>query len=224
MLKLEFDPANKALAAAIGRALQSYAGECADQGCPAYYATTAPVEEGYREVAEASAALRSTEPEKDIAGLAARTEAPEDKAPEVDEKGVAKDPNFCGTAAVPFYASGKRAGQWKKRQGVDDAVYDAWYEAALARLEPADDADEEPQEVNTAAAFGGKPAEAPKARTFSNAGEFMAWVSEQQTAGHLSQADIDAAYRQTGVQVQDLFNPALAGKSIAAVYNALGGA
>ena len=56
------------------------------------------------------------------------------------------------------------------------------------------------------------------------AGDFMAWVSEKQTAGRLSQPVIDAAYQQLGIRVQDLFPPtadAAIANNIAALYNYL---
>ena len=51
-----------------------------------------------------------------------------DSSPDgVDHNGVEKNAEFCGNAASPFYGSGKRKGQWKKRQGVADEAYDEWY-------------------------------------------------------------------------------------------------
>lgn len=135
----------------------------------------------------------------------------------VDTKGVAFNADFCGNAAEPFYGTGPRAGQWKKRKGVDDAAYDKWYEDALLALAPAgtltetSEDDDTPPPVNTGAAFGspapatgGAPAGKPAPQT---AGEFMAWVSEKQAGGSLSQAQIQAAYGMAGVQVADLFTP-----------------
>lgn len=54
--------------------------------------------------------------------------------PTHDEKGVQFIPAICGQAAKPFYASGPRKGQWKKRQGVDEVEYDRVYGEALAAL------------------------------------------------------------------------------------------
>lgn len=132
----------------------------------------------------------------------------------VDTKGVAFNADFCGNAAEPFYGTGPRAGQWKKRKGVDDAAYDKWYEDALApagTLTETSEDDDTPPPVNTGAAFGspapatgGAPAGKPAPQT---AGEFMAWVSEKQAGGSLSQAQIQAAYGMAGVQVADLFTP-----------------
>lgn len=133
---------------------------------------------------------------------------------QTDTKGVPFNAEFCGQAAQPFYGSGKRSGQWKKRKGVEDAAYDEWYAGELAKLQasPANrtqaevgEDDHQPAPVNSAAAFGSAqqaPANAPQ-----NTGEFMGWVSEKQAAGLLTQDRIQAAYAQAGVQVTDLFPP-----------------
>lgn len=83
----------------------------------------------------------------------------------VDEKGVGKNAAFCGNAAIPFNATGKKKGQWKKRQGVDEEVYLAWYAESLAAVEAGGSTDEggPKDEINTDAAFsasgqqGGEP-------------------------------------------------------------------
>ena len=143
----------------------------------------------------------------------ATSQANDTDAP-VDEKGVPFNAEFCGKAAKPFYGSGKKQGQWKKRQGVDEADYDAWYAEMLetaVEADPVVDPDEDDAPVNTAAAFGGgeqqqqaaAPAgigDAPK-----DVGEFMGWIAEQQTAGNLDQDKIGLAYTQAGVAVTDLF-------------------
>ena len=50
---------------------------------------------------------------------------PNDQA--VDLHGVAFDQAYCARAEEPFYTTGPRSGQWKKKRGVDDAAYDKWY-------------------------------------------------------------------------------------------------
>ncbi len=215
MLKIEFDPNNTALAAAIGRAITEYASE----------GKSAPtVTEQAGEKVKTTAAPTVTEQdsptdhaaEKTVAGAADQVGSDDTSAPagagSVDEKGVTKDDDYCATAKVPFYGTGKRKGQWKKRQGVDEDEYDEWYESQLAKVST-------PQtetKVDTAAAFGGKPANDNAAP--ANGGDFMKWLSEQQNAGTVTQADIDAAYYRTGVQVADMFNPQTAGEAVAKMF------
>lgn len=127
----------------------------------------------------------------------------------VDLNGVVKDERFCGTAEKPFYASGKRKDQWKKRQGVRDEDYDAWYAEQLAAL-PAKTNTAADETVDTAAAFGGQASTAqtePAADVPKDCGAFMGWVSGQQAGGLLTQEDIGQAYVDAGVQVTDLFPP-----------------
>lgn len=119
----------------------------------------------------------------------------------LDQNGVAFDPAYCGEATEPFYASGKRAGQWKKKRGVSEGDYDAWYAGAAA-------AEPDAAELNTAAAFSNAPAEPSAPSVPQDTGQFMGWVSEQQAAGNLTQDRIAAAYQMAGVQVADLFPPA----------------
>lgn len=126
-----------------------------------------------------------------------------------DPQGVIFDPEFCGEATEPFYGSGKRAGQWKKKRGVGEAEYDAWYATQLAALAAGNTASEDEQ-INTAGAFGGggedssQPAGDPAPE---DCGAFMGWVSAKQAAGLLTQDDIGDAYVQASVQVTDLFPP-----------------
>lgn len=159
----------------------------------------------------------------------ARDDALTDDVP-IDTNGVPKDDEFCGNAAIPFYSSGKRPGQWKKRQGVADAAYDAWYVEALAALPEADAfrgalADAAGDDISDAA-FGNTEAAgadtAPAAPT--TAGEFMTWVAEQQTAGHFTAEEVLGAYATAGVAVVDLFPPNTVSdvaKRVAAVYAVL---
>jgi hypothetical protein len=127
---------------------------------------------------------------------------------QVDTKKVPFNAKFCGKAAKPFYASGPRDGQWKKRQGVDDAAYDAWYAEEMARANlrfaQTNGVDDEP--VDTSSAFGNEPpVQTEPAPT--DCGAFMGWVSAKQAAGLLTQEDIGAAYPALGLQVTDLFPP-----------------
>ena len=163
---------------------------------------------GTAEAAAEVGAGEQTTPPADSPAAASTRQAP------TDTKGVPFNAEYCGQAKEPFYGSGKRSGQWKKRKGVEDAAYDEWYAGELAKLQasPASQTqaevgedDHQPEPVNSAAAFGSAqqaPANAPQ-----NTGEFMGWVSEKQAAGLLTQDQIQAAYTQAGVQVTDLFPP-----------------
>jgi len=133
-----------------------------------------------------------------------------------DTLGVVFCPNHCGEATDPFYSSGKRAGQWKKKRGVTDEVYDAWYTEQINAIATAGAASlgatgkDDP--INTGEAFGGgtdqtghgEPAGDPAPE---DCGAFMGWVSAKQAAELLTQEDIGNAYAQAGVQVTDLFPP-----------------
>lgn len=150
-------------------------------------------------------------------------------AQRLDMKGVPFDARYCANAGDPFYASGKKSGQWKCKRGVDERAYDTWYAQQLqqpahtmqANTAAGEDIDHTPI-ANTGAAFGATVSTAgPVMRT---AGEFMAWVSEKQTAGKLTQEAINTAYAQLGIRVQDLFAPTpdhVVTNNIAALYNFL---
>lgn len=127
---------------------------------------------------------------------------------DVDMNGVAKDAQFCADAKDPFYASGKRSGQWKKRKGVTEEQYDAWYAEQLAGIKDA--VTEQPAaETSTAAAFGAAtPETTPPAETITEAGQLMKWCAEMQTAGHFNQTAIDQAYAALGLTLPDIFPPA----------------
>ena len=164
-------------------------------------------------------------------------------ATKLDEKGVGFNAQFCGNAAKPFYGSTKTKGQWKKRQGVEQADYDAWYTSSLAMvsaMRSAEDSVAQPdtagaftpadQTIDTSAAFkngeqvpDGQNHQPQKAGglTFAGAGEFMKWLAEQQAAQLITAGDIDSAYQATGNSMGDLFDPSKAANAIAQVYNFL---
>jgi len=129
-------------------------------------------------------------------------------AANTDTKGVPFNEEFCGKAAKPFYASGKRVGQWKKRQGVDDLVYDSWYAAELAKAPTTSSTTE--NTVNTASAFGNQ-AQGQQQQSIAeptaphDAGTLMAWVSEMQAASRITQQQVNEAYQQAGVTMTDVF-------------------
>lgn len=123
-----------------------------------------------------------------------------------DPKGVAFNVEMCANASKPFYASGKRTDQWKKRQGVGDDEYEGWYANELANLAPAESDDGGESNVNTAAAFGGQgSSDAVEPVIPHDAGSLMAWVAEMQSAGRLTQEMVNAAYTQAGIAMTDIF-------------------
>ncbi len=128
---------------------------------------------------------------------------------QVDHNGVPFDENFCAKAQKPFYASGKREGQWKRRGGVDESEYDEWYAGELEAVN-ADGgaADDDDGTVNTASAFGitEEPAQTD-ADMPKDAGVFMGWVAEKQAADLFTADQVGQAYVSAGVQVTDLFAP-----------------
>ena len=141
-----------------------------------------------------------------------------------DTKGVIFDPEFCGEATEPFYGSGKRGGQWKKKRGaVTEEAYDEWYAAQVARIAAGNDAgDDKP--IDTSGAFGGGDDQLAGDPAPEDCGAFMGWVSAKQAAGLLTQDDIGAAYSQAGVQVTDLFPPndeATVKQNVAELYDIL---
>lgn len=145
----------------------------------------------------------------------------------LDEKGVPFNAEFCSKAAVPFYGSGKKKGQWKKRQGVDEQAYDDWYADALfsdkiEEDEPA--ATETTSDSNLAAnAFGNQQAAADEAAP-QDAGQLMKWVSEQQAAGNISQQQVTEAYTALQLPFDAVMNPAYpVAQNCAAIYNHLKG-
>ncbi|MBT56147.1 MAG: hypothetical protein CMF72_22450 [Mameliella sp.] len=150
----------------------------------------------------------------------------------VDEKGVPFNAEVCSKAAIPFYGSGKKKGQWKKRQGVDEDAYDEWYAEALlganiAEEEPADTAQNETtSDSNVAAnAFGANTQQAaPNENAPQDAGQLMKWVSEQQAAGNITQQQVTDAYTALQLPFDAVMNPAYpVADNCAAIFNHLKG-
>lgn len=129
-------------------------------------------------------------------------EGPPVDASKLDLNGVAFNGAYCGEAAEPFYTTGKMHGQWKKKRGVEQEDYDAWYAAQLGDSAPA-------PEVNTSAAFGApaEPVAKPETSVPTTTGEFMGWVSELQAAGRLTQEHVNQAYAANGLGINALFPP-----------------
>ena len=242
MFELKFDPANKSLAAAIGRALTEYGTGEVTAGATITHTLKKEVGDvAVTETVKSAPTGNSSETPDKSASVAGATDTsttietatsaaaagsavghPDTDPNNLDEKGVGKNPNFCSNAQIPFNQSGKKKGQWKKKQGVDEAAYDEWYASELANVSTAGAATNDTP-VDTGAAFGNNQKQTPAAGglTFTDAGQFMAWVAEQQTAELLTQGDIDSAYQMTSTQVHDLFNPQLFPAAVKAVYEFL---
>jgi len=237
-IKIEFPAEDKVAAAAFSTALATIAGavpavqehthqqeaeaETTGAAAPSLFDKQQEQEEEPGKSAEPAATETTQTTGTAEAAASAGNDAPR------DTKGVPFDSHFCGQAKEPYYGSGKRAGQWKKRKGVDDGAYDAWYADELAKIDEFSDEEETP--VNTAGAFAPAPAagaatppppaasDAPK-----DTGSFMGWVSEKQAAGALTQEQVNAAWAEAGVEMGDLFNkaPEEVATNIKKVYDVL---
>lgn len=143
-------------------------------------------------------------------------------SPEVDEFGVPFDREFCAQAKVPFYGSGKRKGQWKKRQGVTDDDYDEWY-AGQRFADKIEDTEpvQQQQQYDAGAVFGGQQQQAPANDAPQDMNSLMKWVAESTASGLITQHQATAAYAETGVTYQDLLDPAKAPAACAKLYNHL---
>ncbi len=164
----------------------------------------------------AVAASQQGEPEVATVVIEGRTD--------VDANGIAKDDRYCATAKQPFYSSGKRKGQWKKRQGVSDEAYDAWYASQLEPGAAQTTVDEQP--VATAGAFGAVPAQqTPTEPVPKTAGEFFGWCAAQQTSGAFTSENVGEAYVAANVDPSVLFTapPEAQAEQIAKVYEILTG-
>lgn len=119
-------------------------------------------------------------------------------AEQVDENGVLFNDDFCGKAKIPFYATGKNERQWKRKVGVDEESYNIWYagENIKAHTAPVIEVVRVPDTV------------VPADDVPDGAGALMVWISEQQNAGKLTQADVDSGYSTAGVTPGDLFSGA----------------
>lgn len=152
---------------------------------------------------------------------------PEPEGVRVDHNQVPFDADFCGKAAKPFYGAGKKAGQWKKRQGVEQDDYDTWYAEELeaiaamdkiaGEIHTEDGADAAAafateQTVDTGAAFAAQGGASTAQETAdawvpAGAGALMGWVTSKQVAQKLTAQDVPDAYAQACLTVPDLFAP-----------------
>jgi len=220
MFKLEFDPANKPLALAMGTALVNYASSddrlrnqydhCTTDtgrtlGAPEVVEkTTARVNDGIlaeREPVkpqEPDCTPATDQPEAEPQAEPVQQDAA--VVPDVDKNGVKVDYNYCAKAAKPFYSSGKYAGQWKKGTKVTQEEYDEWY---FAQRGAADQSTDPVEQYDTSNAFAAKE-EATNNEAPQGIGQFIMWTAEQQTAGHLTQDDITEAYTLLGISQADI--------------------
>jgi hypothetical protein len=140
---------------------------------------------------------------------------------DVDEKFVVFDAKYCGAAMVPFYASGKRKGQWKKRKSVDEVDYDKWYAAQLEQtIAPDLQEKDEPAPDPEKAANAFKKSPVVEVKAPENFGELMAWFSGQQTAGNYEAQHLERAFKALNLSTLDLVQDPT-GANVAAVYEYL---
>jgi hypothetical protein len=138
----------------------------------------------------------------------------------VDEKLVVFDAAYCGEAAVPFYASGKRKGQWKKRKSVDEVDYDTWYASKIVLDELEEVERDEPAPDTTKAANAFKKSPVVEENAPKNFGELMAWFASQQAAGNYDAHHLEAAFKTLKLSTLDLVQDTT-GEKIAQVYEYL---
>ena len=212
-VRIEFNDENRDLAKAIGLGLMAYGDpDAALAPEPAAKTTaTTELEKDWSEVADEDISVKEVFPgvDEDVLDKAskAKTITPDDTGPamiepgpvETDEHGTPFDAAFCGKSDKPFYAAGKRLGQWKKKRGVDQDEYDIWYDE---NRPPA--TDPEPAKVDTAAAFATEPAPATDTLP-TTPGDLMKWCAEQTAAGNMTTAEVTAAYATCGITVADMF-------------------
>lgn len=262
MIKIEFPADRKDIALAIGKALTEIgqgavvpaaAVDSVEVGNDAHTETSAASVTETQTAAAAGATSESTsqtssdaadtggatDPNADSTSQAATQEQKAAGAHaagdgvQVDEKGVPFNGEFCGKAAVPFYGSGKKKGQWKKRQGVDEDAYDEWYAEALlganiVEEEPEDTAQTETTSDGNIAASMFAASDAQNAAAGEDvpqdAGQLMKWVSEQQAAGNITQQQVTDAYTALQLPFDAVMNPAYpVADNCAAIYNHLKG-
>ena len=122
MIKLEIPSDEPNVAAAFGRALLEIAGEPVDT--PEAVSGPSSLNEALVDAATTLEQLNGAD--EDANGTSTETTPPAgNDATRVDLHGVPYNATFCSSAEQPYYASGKRKGQWKKRQKVDEGEYDA---------------------------------------------------------------------------------------------------
>lgn len=207
MIKIEFPADRKDIALEFGNALLRIAKEA---DLVERYVPKSGMSPGTAENAEAHGKEEPTTPAEDSLVDAQETDVNEVKA----------NYEFVAKAKEPFYGAGhKWAGQWKKRKGISEREYQAWYEGELAKSKHPDETQDE---IDVASAFSPTgfsvfEAQQPEDPTPSDAAELMAWVSEKQAAGRLNQDHVNTALVEAQVSMADLFS-ANAKENVAKVY------
>jgi hypothetical protein len=143
-----------------------------------------------------------------------------DTHPRVDLNFVVFDAKYCGEAAVPLYASGKRKGQWKKRKSVEEADYDEWYAAQMLLNHEQEAPKDQPEPNANATANAFKKSTVVEADAPKNFGELMAWFASQQTAGNYDAHHLEKAFIALKLSTLDLVQDTT-GEKIAQVYEYL---
>jgi hypothetical protein len=138
----------------------------------------------------------------------------------VDEKLVVFNDKFCGEAAIPFYASGKQKGQWKKRKGLVEGVYEEWYAAQLLLNHEQETPKDEPAPDPQKAANAFKKTPVADANEPKNFAELMSWFANQQTAGNYEAHHLEAAFKALNLSTIDLVQDAT-GDKVREVYEYL---
>lgn len=213
MIEIKFPADRRDIAEAMGRALLALA-DCVPADVAEHQAPRSKRSDPSYVEPDPEAELADATAEAETADNDALLEETLDKAGSVDDHGVPFNPDYCGQAKDPFYGSGPRKGQWKKRKGVDESAYDEWYASQRA-----------PQISEPAVVTAGMPSgtgAGVAASLFDSAqafakpesvqefapctvGELMAWISEKQAAKIFDYQRVQDAYARTGVTVQKLF-------------------
>lgn len=143
----------------------------------------------------------------------------------VDQKGVPFNPAYCTSSAdSPFLRAPKaKAGQWRKRRGLDAKAFETWYQAELLRVQNSQPITEPAAtpSVNTAAAFGGSQVFEPEVQDGS---QLMQWISTMQTQAKLTVPQVTQVFTNENLGVQDLFDPTPAAQiksNVARIFAAL---
>jgi hypothetical protein len=143
MINITFPSGDKRAASVFGTALLKYAGaRSSEPQAEPQAAMVAPYGDDPAPTNDELSGYDATVGADNIAADIATNEAavlafvaqgdttPDADAP-LDHNGVAKDPRYCGDWSDPFYPSGKHKGAWKKKRGVSESDYAAWYAVAV---------------------------------------------------------------------------------------------
>jgi hypothetical protein len=220
MIKIEFPAHRSDIALAIGRALISI-GEGNDikdvkQDTRTDEAATEERAELYKHTPEPE--VGEVQTRGDSQGTYEHVGKTEERR--VDEKLVVFNARYCGEAAVPFYASGKRKGQWKKRKSVEEVDYDEWYALEQENDEPVQQENDEPLPDHDKAANAFKKAPVEQSDTPKDFPALMAWFANQQAAGNYEAQHLEAAFKALKITTLDLVQDTT-GTKVAEVYEYL---